>query len=140
MILSKGNVGKFAVEWLEFYDMEKLYGDEKHQRKLLNRALNEIKDNSEKEIIYDLLIKFEKLSGNISQFNAVNCKYQQFKQQLQLELSNFKHKKTEKQQNKNLKKNESPYENNNHNQLFKHQRFDDSKSNQQLDSNNSKTD
>ena len=107
MIITKGNVGKFAVEWLEFYDLEKLYGDEKHQRKLLNRALNEVKDNAEKEIIYDLLFKFEKFTGNVNQYNAIYWKYQQFKQQRQIELANLANKKYEKPQNKPFKKTES---------------------------------
>ena len=98
MILNKGNVGKFAVEWLEFYDLEKLYGDEKHQRKLLNRALNEVKDATEKEIIYELLLKFEKLNGNVHQFNTLYWKYEQFKLARQIELAANAAKKFEKKQ------------------------------------------
>ncbi len=104
MIITKGNVGKFAVEWIEFYDLEKMYGDEKHQRKLLNRALNEVRDNLEKEIIYELIFKFEKLNGNVNQFNAFYWKYQQFKQNLQIELANKVTKKTDKVQTKPFKK------------------------------------
>lgn len=104
MIITKGNVGKFAVEWIEFYDLEKMYGDEKHQRKLLNRALNEVRDNLEKEIIYELIFKFEKLNGNVNHFNAFYWKYQQFKQNLQIELANKVTKKTDKVQTKPFKK------------------------------------
>jgi len=80
MILSKGNISKYAQVWLEFYELEKQFGDEKHQRKLLNRAVNELESNDEKEIVYEELLKFEKLNGNVHQFGNFNLRYQQFRQ------------------------------------------------------------
>jgi hypothetical protein len=80
MILGKSDIGKItSTIWIEFFELERQYGDEKHQRKLLNRALGELTDNSEKEIIYDTLIKFEKLNGSVHQYTAVYAKYEQFK-------------------------------------------------------------
>ena len=64
MILAKSDQCKYSSVWIEFYDLEREFGDEKHQRKLLNRALNEVLSVDEKEIIYELLVKFEKLNGN----------------------------------------------------------------------------
>jgi hypothetical protein len=135
MIITKGNVGKFAVEWIEFYDLEKVYGDEKHQRKLLNRALNEVRDNTEKEIIYDLLFKFEKLNGNINQFNVFYWKYQQFKQSLQIELASKPNRKIEKVLPKSFKKTESRPSDKNAQQ---DEGSKNAKPNQQLVSNNLK--
>lgn len=90
-ILAKSNLGEYSSEvWLEYYALEMQFGDEKHQRKLLNRALNELKDDREKEIIYEVLLKFEKLNGNISQFSSINEKYEQFKQKVLAELSKKK--------------------------------------------------
>jgi predicted transcriptional regulator len=86
MIITRGSLSKYAHDWAEFYEIEKVYGDEKHQRKLLNRAVNEVVESNEKEVIYDLLYKFEKLNGNAHQFNSVYTKYEQFKEMRQLEL------------------------------------------------------
>jgi hypothetical protein len=80
MILDKSDIGKITSSiWIEFYDLERKFGDEKHQRKLLNRALSELTDQNEKEIIFDSLFKFEKLNGNTNQFSNVYFKYEQFK-------------------------------------------------------------
>jgi hypothetical protein len=79
MILAKSDQSKYSSVWIEFYDLEKEFGDEKHQRKLLNRALNEVASAEEKEIIYEILIKFEKLNGNVQQYSCVYFKYEQFK-------------------------------------------------------------
>ena len=75
MILSKSDYCKYSSVWLEFYDLEREFGDEKHQRKLLMRALNEVSSINDTEIIYDLLIKFEKLNGNIQQYSSIYLKY-----------------------------------------------------------------
>ena len=82
MILGKSDIGKLTSSiWLEFFDLEKQYGDEKHQRKLLNRALNELNENeNEIEILFDELLKFEKLNGNAQQLSNIYSKYEQFKQ------------------------------------------------------------
>ncbi len=88
MIFGKSDIGKItSTIWIEFYELEKQYGDDKHQRKLLNRALNELTDNTEKEIVYDLLVKFEKLNGNIHQFSSIYAKYEQFKALREAELA-----------------------------------------------------
>jgi hypothetical protein len=79
MILAKSDQCKYSSVWIEFYDLEREFGDEKHQRKLLNRALNEVLSVDEKEIIYELLVKFEKLNGNVQQYSNVYFKYEQFK-------------------------------------------------------------
>lgn len=79
MILNKGNNSKYLSEWLEFYDLEKQFGDEKHQRKLLNRSLNELVNDSDKEYVCDLIYKFEKLNGNASQYKNAFLKLQQIK-------------------------------------------------------------
>lgn len=79
MIIAKSDHCKYSPIWIEFYNLETQFGDEKHQRKLLNRALNEVVSSDDKEIIYDLLLKFEKLNGNVQQYSNVYFKYEQFK-------------------------------------------------------------
>ena len=82
-IMCKGSIGKHASEWLEFYDLERSYGDEKHQRKLLTRALNQLDANNDREraVILHELLKFEKLNGNVSQANNAFMRYEEFKEQ-----------------------------------------------------------
>jgi hypothetical protein len=88
MILAKCDLGKYVSSiWVEFYDLEKQFGDEKHQRKLLNRAVNELADGDEKDIVYDLLVKFEKLNGNVHQFSQAYTKYESFKKAREIEMS-----------------------------------------------------
>ncbi len=101
MILNKGNNSKYLSEWLEFYDLEKQFGDEKHQRKLLNRALNELVNENDKEIISELIYKFEKINGNASQYKNAYLKYQQIKDSNLIKLaeknkSNDQYSKTNK--------------------------------------------
>lgn len=80
MILNKGQLGKYSSAiWAEFFEVEREYGDEKHQRKLLHRAINELEEEEEKEIIYELTLKFEKLNGNVAQFSSFYVKYEAFK-------------------------------------------------------------
>lgn len=89
MILAKSEIGKItSTIWLDFYDLEKQFGDEKHQRKLLNRALNELDDDEEKLVVYEQLIKFERLNGNIHQFSAIYAKYEQFKHTREIKRQN----------------------------------------------------
>lgn len=88
MILAKSDIGSYASSiWLEFYDLEKQHGDEKHQRRLLQRALNELVDLNEKEFIYDSFLKFEKLNGNVHQFAAIYAKYDNFKREQAAQLA-----------------------------------------------------
>jgi hypothetical protein len=80
MILNKGQLGKYSSAiWAEFFEVEREYGDEKHQRKLLHRAINELEEEEEKDIIYELTLKFEKLNGNVAQFSSFYFKYEAFK-------------------------------------------------------------
>lgn len=98
MILAKSDIGEVSSEiWIDFYQLEIQYGDEKHQRKLLNRALNELKYDAEKQIIFELLNKFEKLNGNIGHFSSVYNKYELFKNKLQVEYLKNQQKITQKQ-------------------------------------------
>jgi hypothetical protein len=108
MIITRGSLSKYAHDWVEFYDIEKVYGDEKHQRKLLNRALNEVVDNNEKEVIFELLYKFEKLNGNAHQFSNVFSKYEQFKELRKLEFSSKKQFENTKSFNKKDQKPNQP--------------------------------
>ena len=78
MILAKSASAKYSPVWLEFLDLEREFGDEKHQRRLLNRALNECED---KEVIFEILLKFEKQNGTIQQFSSVYSKYENFKEE-----------------------------------------------------------
>ncbi len=79
MILAKTNAAKFSQIWIEFFDLEKEFGDNKHQRKLLNRALNEV-NMDEKEVIYEIFFKLEKFSGNVQQQANIYFRYEQFKE------------------------------------------------------------
>ncbi len=79
MILAKTNAAKFAQIWIEFFELEKEFGDVKHQRKLLNRALNEV-NMDEKEVIYEVFFRFEKYSGNVQQQANIYFRYEQFKE------------------------------------------------------------
>lgn len=65
MIIQKG-MGKYSQEWIEYFNFEREFGDEKHQRKVLYRALNEVTDSP--EVICDLLLKFEKYNGSIDSY------------------------------------------------------------------------
>ena len=79
MILAKTNAAKFTQIWIEFFDLEKEFGDGKHQRKLLNRALNEV-NMDEKDVIYEVFFRFEKYSGNVQQQANIYFRYEQFKE------------------------------------------------------------
>lgn len=110
MILDKANNNKFSSVWLEFYDLEKQFGDEKHQRKLLYRALNDVSNNDEKEIIYDHLHKFEKLNGNINQFNNFYTKYEQFMQQRRIELAQLAESNKKNNKKKEVTEERKPFQ------------------------------
>lgn len=99
MIIAKSDHCKYSPIWIEFYNLETQFGDEKHQRKLLNRALNEVVSSDDKEIIYDLLLKFEKLNGNVQQYSNIYFKYEQFKlEQEKLRLETKKKFEPKKEQ------------------------------------------
>lgn len=80
MILDKSQLGKYSSSiWLEFIEFERQYGDEKHERKLLTRAIHELIDDEEREIIYDVAQRFEKLNGNVHQFAKIYSKFEAFR-------------------------------------------------------------
>jgi hypothetical protein len=67
MIIRKYGMNTIAQEWVDFYLFECKYGDEKHQRKVLQRALNEpFMDN--KYQICELFEQFEKYNGTIDSY------------------------------------------------------------------------
>ena len=107
MIIAKSSSIKGSQVWLEFFELEREFGDEKHQRRLLNRALNEVIDD-EKEIIFDVLYKFEKQNGNIQQFSLIYTKYQKFKEQKMIELASAAKNVVKKDNTNRNKKNEPP--------------------------------
>lgn len=89
MILAKSDIGQVSSEiWLDFFQLETQYGDEKHQRKLLHRALNELKYDQDKQIIYELLIDLEKLTGNAGQFSSVYFKNEELNFKLKSQYIN----------------------------------------------------
>lgn len=95
MILAKTDAARYAQIWLEFFELEKEFGNEKHQRRLLNRALNEV-NMDEKEIIYDLFSKFEKHNGNVQQHANIYFRYEQFRE-ISLLIASRKKNKTQQQ-------------------------------------------
>jgi hypothetical protein len=88
--------------WKNYYYMELNYGDEKHARKVLYRALNHIQTMDYPLIICDLLLEHEKKYGTIQQLKETKDKLKQVKSQIiQIE----KPKRQQKQQaNTNNKK------------------------------------
>lgn len=101
MILAKTDAARYSQIWLEFYDLEKDYGDKKHQRKLLNRALNEV-NMDEKDIIYETFFKFEKLNGNVIQHSNIYFRYEQFKEISLLIAARKQNKAQKKEQTSQL--------------------------------------
>ncbi|CAF0720727.1 unnamed protein product [Brachionus calyciflorus] len=98
MILAKSDIGEISHEvWIDFYQLEIQYGDEKHQRKLLNRALNELKYDTDKQVILELLVNFEKLNGNIGHFKTAYHKYEILKDKIQSNYLKSQQKLSEKQ-------------------------------------------
>ncbi|KAJ8312590.1 hypothetical protein KUTeg_009963 [Tegillarca granosa] len=65
-IMTEGH-GNEAVMWLEFYRMERAYGDNKHCRKVLQRAMNSVSDWP--ETIVDAWIEFERVEGTLEQYD-----------------------------------------------------------------------
>lgn len=110
MILAKSDIGQVSSEiWLDFYQLETQYGDEKHQRKLLYRALNELRYDQDKQVIYELLIDLEKLTGNIGQFSSVFFKNEELNFKLKSQYINQQNSDTKiehRQKPKHKKENE----------------------------------
>ncbi|XP_048775052.2 squamous cell carcinoma antigen recognized by T-cells 3-like [Ostrea edulis] len=61
-----------ATLWLDYLKIERAYGDNKHCRKLLNRALNVVTDWPEG--IVEAMINFEREEGNLEQYDAAVTK------------------------------------------------------------------
>lgn len=105
MILDKSQLGKYSSAiWLEFIELESRYGDEKHERKLLTRAINELTDDDEREVIYEAAVRFEKLNGTVGQFVSVYNRSEAFKAQREVE----KAKKAAAEQEKRTQDNKKP--------------------------------
>ncbi|PIK44442.1 hypothetical protein BSL78_18719 [Apostichopus japonicus] len=61
-ILSAGN-SSHAHMWMAYYNLERIYGDTKHCRKILNRAVNAVSDWPEQ--VCETLLMFERLEGTL---------------------------------------------------------------------------
>ncbi|XP_071179062.1 squamous cell carcinoma antigen recognized by T-cells 3-like isoform X1 [Mytilus edulis] len=70
-IMTEGH-GNEAAMWLNFYHFERCYGDNKHCRKLLQRALNSVSDWPES--IVDAFINFEREEGDLEQYESALAK------------------------------------------------------------------
>lgn len=113
MILDKSQLGKYSSSiWIEFIEFERQYGDEKHERKLLTRALHELLDDEERDVIYDVAQRFEKLNGNVHQFAKIYNKFEAFraKREADKEQAAKEAKKSGKSSGSNQSKNQSTKE------------------------------
>ncbi|XP_034337393.2 squamous cell carcinoma antigen recognized by T-cells 3 isoform X2 [Magallana gigas] len=70
-IMSAGRNHEAAL-WLDYLRLERAYGDNKHCRKLLNRALNVVTDWP--EAIVEAMINFEREEGDLEQYDAAVTK------------------------------------------------------------------
>ncbi|CAF0859049.1 unnamed protein product [Rotaria sordida] len=93
--------------WKIYYYMEINYGDEKHARKVLYRALNHIQTMDYPLIICDILLEHEKKYGTIQQLKETKDKLRQIKNKIvQIEKPKRQQQQQQQQQqfNKNNKK------------------------------------
>ena len=98
MVIQRG-MNQFCNEWIEFYEFEKEFGDEKHQRKVLLRGLNDCLDS--KESICELLLKFEKQNGTIESYTHAKIKCDKIFEQINYEnLRNAEEEQLKQKQNK----------------------------------------
>ncbi|XP_022340245.2 spliceosome associated factor 3, U4/U6 recycling protein-like isoform X1 [Crassostrea virginica] len=70
-IMSAGRNHQAAL-WLDYLKIERAYGDNKHCRKLLNRALNVVTDWPES--IVEAMINFEREEGDLEHYDAAVTK------------------------------------------------------------------
>ncbi|KAL3858472.1 hypothetical protein ACJMK2_013061 [Sinanodonta woodiana] len=70
-ILIQGQANEASV-WLEYYRLERAYGDSKHCRRVLQRALNSVTDFPES--IVDAYINFEREEGTLDQYDQAVTK------------------------------------------------------------------
>ncbi|XP_068166899.1 squamous cell carcinoma antigen recognized by T-cells 3 [Antennarius striatus] len=66
-IMTRGNA-KFANMWLEYYNLERSYGDTVHCRKALHRAVQCTSDYPEH--VCDVLITFERVEGSLEDWDV----------------------------------------------------------------------
>lgn len=66
-IMTKGNA-KFANMWLEYYNLERAYGDAVHCRKALHRAVQCTSDYPEH--VCEVLLTFERVEGSLEDWDA----------------------------------------------------------------------
>ncbi|KAG1673486.1 Squamous cell carcinoma antigen recognized by T-cells 3 [Nymphon striatum] len=66
-IMSYGN-GKYAQMWLEYYNLERSFGDPEHERKVLQMGVQCASDSP--ETIVDMFLMFEKDFGTLEQLDA----------------------------------------------------------------------
>ncbi|TRY71315.1 hypothetical protein DNTS_002252 [Danionella cerebrum] len=66
-IMTKGNA-KYANMWLEYYNLERSYGDATHCRKALHRAVQCTSDYPEH--VCDVLLNFERVEGSLEDWDA----------------------------------------------------------------------
>ncbi|XP_030647557.1 spliceosome associated factor 3, U4/U6 recycling protein [Chanos chanos] len=70
-IMTKGNA-KYANMWLEYYHLERLYGDTQHCRKALHRAVQCTSDYPEH--LCEVLLTFERVEGSLEDWDAAVLK------------------------------------------------------------------
>ncbi|XP_017307594.1 squamous cell carcinoma antigen recognized by T-cells 3 [Ictalurus punctatus] len=66
-IMTKGNA-KYANMWLEYYNLERSYGDAAHCRKALHRAVQCTSDYPEH--VCEVLLAFERVEGSLEDWDA----------------------------------------------------------------------
>lgn len=66
-VMSKGN-GKYANMWLEFYNLERAYGDPSHCRRILHRAVQSCSDYPEH--VCEVLLTFERVEGSLEDWDT----------------------------------------------------------------------
>ncbi|XP_005099708.1 squamous cell carcinoma antigen recognized by T-cells 3 [Aplysia californica] len=66
--------GAEAGMWLQYYQLERMFGDNKHCRKILQRALNSVTDWPES--ITQAYINFEREEGDLEQFDVALARSQ----------------------------------------------------------------
>lgn len=76
-LMNKSHNQLISNLWKNFYFMELQYGDDKHARKVLYRALNHIKNMDYPLSICELLLEHEKKYGNIQQLKETKDKVKQ---------------------------------------------------------------
>ncbi|XP_075881793.1 spliceosome associated factor 3, U4/U6 recycling protein isoform X2 [Nelusetta ayraudi] len=70
-IMTKGNA-KFANMWLEYYNLERSYGDAAHCRKALHRAVQCTADYPEH--VCEVLLTFERVEGSLEDWDTAVLK------------------------------------------------------------------